>query len=50
MITATHAITKSTLSVVSKDEWNTKEDTGTPMKNALYILQYANRLNFLVTD
>ena len=26
---------------VSKDEWDTKEDTGKSMKNALYILQYA---------
>ena len=28
---------------VSKDEWDTKEDTGKFMKNALYILRYANR-------
>jgi len=33
-------ITKLTLFVVSKDQWNTKEDTGKSMKNALYILQY----------
>ena len=35
--------TKSTPFAVSKDEWNTKEDTGKPMKNALYILWYAKR-------
>ena len=28
---------------VSKDEWDTKEDTGKSMKNALYVLQYAKR-------
>ena len=37
------AIAKSTLFAVSKDEWDTKEDTGKSMKNALYILQYAKR-------
>ena len=37
------ATTKSTLFAVSKDEWDTKEDTGTSMKNALYVLQYAKR-------
>ena len=26
---------------VSKDEWDTKEDTGKSMKNALYVLRYA---------
>ena len=35
------AIAKSTLFAVSKDEWDTKEDTGKSMKNALYVLQYA---------
>ena len=30
------AIAKSTLFAVSKDEWDTKEDTGESMKNALY--------------
>ena len=25
---------------VSKDEWDTKEDTGKFMKNALYVLRY----------
>ena len=34
-------IAKSTLFDVSKDEWDTKEDTGKSMKNALYILRYA---------
>ena len=31
------------LFAVSKDEWDTKEDTGKSMKNALYVLQYAKR-------
>ena len=34
---------KSTPFPVSKDEWDTKEDTGESMKNVLYILQYAKR-------
>ena len=37
------ATTKSTLFSVSKDEWDTKEDTGKSMKNALYLLCYAQR-------
>ena len=37
---------KSTLFAVSKDEWDTKEDTGKSMKNALYVLQYAKRHMF----
>ena len=37
------AIAKSTLFAVSNDEWDTKEDTGKSMKNALYVLQYAKR-------
>ena len=37
------ATAKSTLFVVSKDEWDTKEDTGKSMKNALYVLRYAKR-------
>ena len=37
------ATTKSTLFAVSKDEWDTKEDTGKSMKNALYSLWYAKR-------
>jgi len=28
---------------VSKDEWNTKEDTGKSLKNALHVLWYAKR-------
>ena len=28
---------------VSKDEWDTKEDTGKSMKNALYKLRYDKR-------
>ena len=35
------ATTKLTFFAVSKDEWDTKEDTGKSMKNALYILRYA---------
>jgi len=31
-----HTTTKSTLFTVSKDEWNTKEESGKSMKNALY--------------
>ena len=37
------ATTKLTLFVVSKDEWDTKEDTGKSMKNTLYVLRYAKR-------
>ena len=37
------SIAKSTLFPVSKDEWDTKEDTGKSMKNALYVLWYAKR-------
>ena len=37
------ATAKSTLSAVSKDEWDTKEDTGKSMKNVLYILRYTKR-------
>ena len=37
------AHTKSTPFPVSKDEWDTKEDTGKSMKNALYILRYSKR-------
>ena len=37
------ASAKSTLFAVSKDEWDTKEDTGMSMKNALYVLRYAKR-------
>ena len=38
-----HARAKLTPFSVSKDEWDTKEDTGKSMKNALYILRYAKR-------
>ena len=27
----------------NKDEWDTKEDTGKSIKNALYVLRYAKR-------
>ena len=37
-----HACAKSTPFPVSKDEWDTKEDTGKSM-NALYVLRYAKR-------
>ena len=37
------ATAKSTPFPVSKDEWDTKEDTGKSMKNALYVLRYAKR-------
>ena len=37
------ATTKLTPFAVSKDELDTKEDTGKSMKNALYVLQYAKR-------
>ena len=37
------ATATSTLFTVSKDEWDTKEDTGESMKNALYVLRYAKR-------
>jgi len=35
--------TKLMLFTVSKAEWNTKEDTGKSLKNALYVLWYAKR-------
>ena len=37
------AIAKLTLFAVSKDEWDTKENTGKSMKNVLYVLRYAKR-------
>ena len=37
------ATTKSTLFAANKDEWDTKEDTGKSMKNALCVLRYARR-------
>ena len=38
-----HATAELTLFTVSKDEWDTKDDTGKSMKNVLYVLQYAER-------
>ena len=38
-----HATTKSTPFAVSQEEWDTKQDTGKSMKNALYVLWYAKR-------
>jgi len=29
--------------MVSKDEWNTKEDTGKSMKNALHVQKHGKR-------
>ena len=37
------ATAKLTPFALSKDEWDTKGDTGKSMKNALYILRYAKR-------
>jgi len=34
---------KSILFEVNKDEWDTKEDTGKSMKNALHAQQYGKR-------
>ena len=34
---------KSTFFTVSKDEWDTKEDTGKSKKNAWYVLRHAKR-------
>ena len=34
---------KLTPFAVSKDEWDTKEDTGKSIKNTLYVLRYAKR-------
>jgi len=38
-----HITTKLMLFSVSKDEWNTKEDTGKSLKNALHVLQDTKR-------
>ena len=40
---SSRANAKLTPFAVSKDEWDTKEDTGKPIKNALYVLRYAKR-------
>ena len=37
------ATAKSTPFTVSKDEWDTKEDTGKSMKNALYVPKGTSR-------
>ena len=37
------AAAKLTPFTVSKDKWDTKEDTDKSMKNALYVLRYAKR-------
>ena len=37
------ATAKSALFTVSKDEWDTKEDTGKAMNDALYVLRHAKR-------
>ena len=37
------ATAKWTPFTVSKDEWDTKVDTGKSMKNALYVLWYAKK-------
>ena len=37
------AAAKSTLFAVSKDEWDTKEDTSKSKKNTLYVLRYDKR-------
>ena len=44
------ATAKLTLFAVSKDEWNTKEDTGKSMKNALYVLWYAKRAEAMLNS
>ena len=38
-----HAATKLMFFTVSKDEWNTKEESGKSLKNALDVLRYANK-------
>ena len=38
-----HSTTKSTLFTVSNNEWDTKEDTGKLMRNALHVLRYTKR-------
>jgi len=37
------ATAKLTFFTCRKDEWDSKEDTGKSMKNALYVLQCAER-------
>jgi len=38
-----HHVPKWAVFVVSKDEWDTKEDTGKSMKNALHVQRYGKR-------
>ena len=38
-----HATAKLRLFAVSINEWDTKEDTGKSINNALYVLRYAKR-------
>jgi len=40
--------TKSTLFVVNKDEWDTEEDTGKSMKNALHVRRYGLKWRWTV--
>ena len=40
------ATTKLTLFAVSKDEWDTKEDTSKSMKNALYCTAVCQKASF----
>ena len=40
---SSRARAESTPFPVSKDEWDTKEDTGKSMKNSLHVLRYAKR-------
>jgi len=42
-VLTTKVIPQLTLFALSKDEWDTKEDAGKSMKNALYALWYAKR-------
>jgi len=35
--------TRLTLLTVSRNEWNTKEDSGKPLENTLDVLRYAKR-------
>jgi len=44
------ATTKSTLFTVSKDKWNTKEDTSKSLKNALHVLRAPLQLKQIRTE
>jgi len=39
---------QETLFTVSKDEWETKEDTGKSMKNAFYVQWYGSKGHHLL--